>query len=129
MTWERFAKFFCDKYLGESRFAGKVREFLSLRQGRMTVAKYTAKFDELACFAPTIVPTDDARKMKYMHGLRTEIVKQVDSDKKGPESYANAVQKPLRNNGWDRQEDKTSGGRTDRLGDGQNKETGYKKKK
>ena len=70
VTWERFAKLFCDKYLGESRLAGKVREFLSLRQGRMSVVKYTAKFDELAHFAPTIVPTNDARKMKYMHGPR-----------------------------------------------------------
>ena len=93
VTWECFAKLFHDKYLVESHLAGKVREFLSLRQGRMSVAEYTAKFDELACFAPTIVPTDDARKMKYMHGLRTEIVKQVDSDKKGPESYADAVQR------------------------------------
>ena len=55
--------------------ARKVREFLSLRQGRMSVAEYTAKFDELARFAPIIVLTDDARKMKYMHGLRTKIMK------------------------------------------------------
>ena len=129
VTWERFAKLFRDKYLGESHLAGKVREFLSLRQGRMSVAEYTAKFDELLRFAPTIVPTDDARKMKYMHGLRTEIVKQVDNGKEGPESYADAVQRALRNDGWDRQKDRTSGGRTYRPSDGQNKETGYEKKK
>ena len=70
VTWERSTNLFCDKYLVESHLAGKVREFLSLRQGRMSMAKYTAKFDELARFAPTIVPTDDARKMKYMHGPR-----------------------------------------------------------
>ena len=60
---------------------GKVQEFLSLRQGRISVAEYIAKFDELARFVPTIVPTDNARKMKYMHGLRTEIVKQLDTGK------------------------------------------------
>ena len=99
MTWERFTKLFSDKYLGESRLARKVREFLSLRKGRMSMAEYTAKFDELARFFPTIVPTDDARKMKYKYGLRTEIVKQVDSSKEGPESYVDAVQRALRNDG------------------------------
>ena len=99
VTWECSAKLFRDKYLGESRLAGKVREFLSLRQGRMSVAEYTAKFGKLVCFAPTIVPTDDARKMKYMQGLRTEIVKQVDSGKEGPESYADAMRSALRNDG------------------------------
>ena len=84
VTWERFAKLFRDKYLGEACLARKVREFISLRQGRMSMAQYTTKFDELARFAPTIVPSDDARKMKYMHGLRTEIEKQVDSGKEGP---------------------------------------------
>ena len=47
---------------------------MDLRQGRMTVAEYTAKLDELARYAPTMVATDDARKMKYMHGLSVEIV-------------------------------------------------------
>ena len=58
MTWECFTRLFRDKYLGEARLASKVREFI-----------------ELAWFVPTIVPTNDARKMKYMLGLRTEIVK------------------------------------------------------
>ena len=35
----------------------------------------------------------------------------------------------MRNDGWDGQEDETNGGRTDRPGDGQNKETRYEKKK
>ena len=68
----------------------------------MSVAEYTAKFYELAHFAPTIFPTDDAKKMKYIHGLRTEIVKQVDSGKEGPESHADAAQRALRNDEWDR---------------------------
>ena len=60
----------------------------------MSVAEYTAKFDELARFAPMIVPTDEARKAKYMYGLRTEFMKQIDNGKEGPESYADAVQRP-----------------------------------
>ena len=41
----------------------------------MSVAEHVAKFDELARFAPTIVPTDDARKMKFMHVLCTKVAK------------------------------------------------------
>ena len=70
----------------------------------MSVAEYVVKFDELAWFAPTIVSIDDARKMKFMHGLRREVAKQIDSGREGPESYADAVQRALRNDGWDRPE-------------------------
>ena len=79
---------------------GKVKEFMDLRQGKITVAEYTAKFDELARYAPTLVTTDDARKMKYMHGLSVEIVTQVDSGEIGPRTYADAVQRALRIDGW-----------------------------
>ena len=70
----------------------------------MTVTEYVAKFTELAHFAPTIVPTDDARKRKFMLGLRVEIAKQIDSGSHGPESYADAVQRALRNESWDKGE-------------------------
>ena len=91
ITWERFLALFYAKYLAEARLSGKVKEFMDLRQGKMTVAEYTAKFDELARYAPTLVTTDDARKTKYMHGLSVEIVTQVDSGEIGPRTYADAV--------------------------------------
>ena len=50
------------------------------------------------------MPTDDARKRKFMLGLRVEIAKQIDSGSHGPESYADAVQRALRNESWDRGE-------------------------
>ena len=70
----------------------------------MTITEYVAKFNELARFASIIVPTDDARKIKFMLGLRVEIAKQIASGSHGPESYANAVQRALRNESWDRGE-------------------------
>ena len=69
---------------------------MALRQGKLSVAEYVTKFEELARFAPTIVPTDEARKTKFMHGLRVDIVKQVDSGATGPQSYSEAVQRALR---------------------------------
>ena len=47
----------------------------------MSVAEYVAMFDELTQFAQTIVPTDDARKMKFIQGLRPKMTKQIDSDR------------------------------------------------
>ena len=62
----------------------------------MSVVEYVAKFDELARFAPTMVPTDEARKLKFMHGLRPDIANWIDSGKEEPESYTDAVQRALR---------------------------------
>ena len=58
----------------------------------MAVMGYVAKFDEVTRFAPIMVPTDEARKMKFMHALCPEIVRQIDSAREGPESYADVVQ-------------------------------------
>ena len=63
-----------------------------------------AKFNELARFAPFIVPTDEARKRKFMLGLKVDVAKQIDSGSHGPETYADAVQRALRNESWDRGE-------------------------
>ena len=96
LTWTDFVKRFNDKYLGEAIRTRKIQEFMALRQGKLLVAEYVTKFEELARFAPTIVPTDEARKTKFMHGLRVDIVKQVDSGATGPQSYSEAVQRALR---------------------------------
>ena len=100
ITWNRFINLFYEKYLGEANLSGKVREFMDLKQGKLSVAEYIAKFDELAKFSPSMVPTDQSRKMKFMHGLNVEIVRQVDSGDVGPRTYANAVQRALRIDGW-----------------------------
>ena len=106
MTWVYFLNLFHGKYLSEANLSNKVRKFMSLLQGSMSVSGYTTKFDTLARFAPSLVPTDQSRKMKYMHGLNVDIVSQVDSGDVGPRSYANAAQKTLRIAGW-REGDRT----------------------
>ena len=101
VTWPRFLELFYEKYLGEARLAGKVREFMKLVQGNLSVAEYTAKFDELAKYAPNVIPNDAARKTRYMFGLRKEVAKQVDSGETGPDTYSSAVKRALRIDGWD----------------------------
>ena len=80
----------------------KVWEFMDLRQGNMSIAEYTAKFNELARFCPSMVPNDETRKTRYMQGLRVHVAKQIDSGSHGPTSFSDAVQRALRNESWDK---------------------------
>ena len=99
MTWVHFINLFHEKYLSEASTAGKIWEFMNLRQGKMCVAEYVANFDELAKFSLSVVLTDQARKMKFMHGLNVELVKLVESGDTGPRTCV-AVQRALRIDTW-----------------------------
>ena len=92
------------QYLGEAQLSGKVQEFMYLKQGRMTVTEYIAKFNELAHFAPSIVLIDEARKRELMLRLRVDIAKRIHSSSHGPKSFADAIQRDLRNKSWDKGE-------------------------
>ena len=61
MTWEEFHELFMGKYFPPSARHAKVREFLELKQGTMTMLEYVAKFTELAHFANDYVATDMAK--------------------------------------------------------------------
>ena len=74
---------------------------MDLKQGNMTTAEYAVKFEELSRYAPKMIASNDARTMKFMHGLRLEVVKQVDSGEIGPRSNADVVQRAVRISGWD----------------------------
>ena len=97
---------FRQKYLNEARLSGKVREFVKLTQGNMSVADYVAKFDALARFVPSMVANDSARRLRFMMGLNLDMVQRVDSGETGPQSYADAVQRALRIDGWNDKNEK-----------------------
>ncbi|XP_028053206.1 uncharacterized protein LOC114257627, partial [Camellia sinensis] len=61
----------------EARRDQKVSEFQELKQGRMSVAEYEAKFTELARFAPHIVDTDYKKARKFEGGLDLEVFDRV----------------------------------------------------
>ena len=48
MTWKQFLRLVNEKYLGEIVHSEKMQEFITLSQGRLLVAKYATKFEELA---------------------------------------------------------------------------------
>jgi len=51
MTWERFIELLDNKYYPRDVQRMKEREFLNLKQGRMTVMEYAARFNELSRFS------------------------------------------------------------------------------
>ena len=81
----------------------------------MTVTEYVAKFNELARFALFIVPTDEARKRKFMLGLKVDVAKHIDNGSHGLETYTDAVQRVLRNESWDRGEPRMAPIREERV--------------
>ena len=113
MTWERFKELFTEKYMSKSQMTAKIYELMEFKQGSMSVAEYTAKFNELARFAPSVVPTDEARLHKYMLGLRVGVAKHVDSGSQGPTSFSDAVQRALRSESWDRPPAKSASARVE----------------
>ncbi|KAH7542658.1 hypothetical protein FEM48_Zijuj02G0097500 [Ziziphus jujuba var. spinosa] len=48
----------------------KIVEFIELKQGKMTLARYERKFDELSRYAPHLVDTDERKAKKFERGLR-----------------------------------------------------------
>ena len=78
MTWEVFKRVFLEKYFLEDVRNKKEMEFLELKQGNMTVAKYVAKFEELVRYFPHYQGRDgeSSKCVKFLNDLQLE-VKQV----------------------------------------------------
>ena len=73
MTWGEFQELFMNKIFPASVRHAKVREFLELKHGNMTVLEYVAKFIELACFGDDYVATNMAKVKKFENGLKLSI--------------------------------------------------------
>lgn len=77
-----------------------MEEFVSMIQGKMTVAEYAQTFDRLARFAPELVPTDRARRDKFIRGLNSMMARDVHITMSLTETtYAYVVEKDLTTEG------------------------------
>ncbi|XP_039132780.1 uncharacterized protein LOC120269508 isoform X2 [Dioscorea cayenensis subsp. rotundata] len=72
-TWKQFKEAFYAKYFSMSRRAQMERQFLSLRQGSLSVEEYEAEFDRLSQFATTLVSDESSRSRRFVDGLKTHI--------------------------------------------------------
>ena len=77
MSWEQFCEVFHEKYFNDSVRGAKSEEFVGLVQGKLSVTEYVQTFDRLARFAPEMVPTDRARRDKFLRGLNSMIARNV----------------------------------------------------
>lgn len=77
MTWAQFNTIFYDKYFPQCFRDRKISEFQELKQDRISVAEYEAKFTELAKFAPHMVDTNYKKAHKFKGGLDLDILDQV----------------------------------------------------
>ena len=73
MTWADFRRLFMGKYFPASSIHAKSQEFFELRQGKMTILDYVAKFKELAHFGDDYVATDAAKVKKFKDGRKLSI--------------------------------------------------------
>ncbi|XP_028078878.1 probable terpene synthase 2 [Camellia sinensis] len=77
MTWAQFNEIFYNKYFSQCFRDLKVSEFQELKQGKVSVVEYDAKFIELARFAPHMVDTDYKKAQEFDGGLDMEVFDRV----------------------------------------------------
>ena len=73
VTWDYFFTEFNTKYVTDDYMESKWKQFLTLRQGKMTVAKYEKEFSCLSAYAPEFVLTEKFRCRQFEEGLHEYI--------------------------------------------------------
>jgi len=73
ITWYRLKEMMDNQYYPRDARRMKEREFLSLKQGGLSMMEYAIKFNELIRFAPHQVDTEERRMDHFEQGLRGDI--------------------------------------------------------
>ena len=73
VTWDYFVTEFNTKYVTNDYKESKWKKFLTLRQGKMTVAEYEKEFSRLSKYAPESVLTEKFRCGQFEEGLHESI--------------------------------------------------------
>ena len=73
ITWDYFVTEFNKKYVTDDYKESKWKIFLTLRQGKMTVAEYEKEFNRLSKYAPESVLTEKFRCGQFEDGLHESI--------------------------------------------------------
>ena len=71
MTWAAVSSLFMEKYIPQTLRDRRRDEFLSLEQGRMSVASYEAKFHALSRYATQLCFSPQERIRCFVKGLRS----------------------------------------------------------
>jgi hypothetical protein len=69
ITWKEFTESFRNHHIPAGVMSLKKKDFLSLKQGGMSVAEYRDRFIELSHYAPEEVADDPKKQERFMEGL------------------------------------------------------------
>ena len=69
MTWNEFERLFNEKYFPEPIRQELAREFLTLKQGKMTVTQYANNFESLSRHATAVIATELEKARRFEWGL------------------------------------------------------------
>ncbi|XP_042387573.1 uncharacterized protein LOC121979646 [Zingiber officinale] len=77
LLWNRFKEVFYAKYFIIDIHSRLKREFMSLRQGDLSVVEYLRKFDQGCHFLPLITNDASEKLRHFMNGLRSTIHRDI----------------------------------------------------
>ncbi|KAF3432571.1 hypothetical protein FNV43_RR27311 [Rhamnella rubrinervis] len=77
LEWERFKELFLEKYFSLVKKNEKEAEFVKLTQGKLSLVEYERKFEELSCYTPHLIDTEDHKTWRFETGLRPELYKAI----------------------------------------------------
>ncbi|XP_073153083.1 uncharacterized protein [Henckelia pumila] len=94
LTWEAFKTLFYEKYYTPEVRAQLKKEFMSLRQGDMTVSEFVWKFERNCHFVP-LIGNDEAEKLQHFVACQRPNIRR-DAMMVEPVDYAAAIKKAMR---------------------------------
>ena len=90
LTWDNFVSTFRIKFILILAQEKKEEEFINLKQEKMIVVQYEAKFSKLFKYAPDMVRTEEKHKRHFLQGLTLEIQDALTTARLG--TYVEAVE-------------------------------------
>ncbi|XP_073021645.1 uncharacterized protein [Primulina eburnea] len=93
LSWTRFTEVFYSKYFTDEVRSRLTREFMTLRQGELTVTEFVRKFERGCHFVPLIANDAGAKLRHFLDGLRPILRRDVRVA--GPTTYEIAVSRAL----------------------------------
>ena len=69
ITWVEFRNSFRTRFIPSGIMKQKLKEFLELKQGSLSVAEYRDRFTQLSRYAPNEVDTDEKQQERFLGGL------------------------------------------------------------
>ena len=70
LTWNQLKALMGTQYYPQDVRRAKEREYLRLKQGKMSVIEYAVKFNALSRFAPNQVATEEMRMDHFKQGSK-----------------------------------------------------------